>query len=97
MANFYGSMSSKKNKSPRTLTGSDGITGHIRGWNLGVEVVGKRDDEGNDFFEVWTTGGSNEPKQRSRIATVVKPTAPSVTFMPDATTPFDMKSSLLDQ
>lgn len=97
MANFYGSLMSKKNKAPRTITGAVDIHAHIRGYNLGVEVIGKKDDEGNDFFEIWTTGGSNDPKGKTKIATVVKPTKPDITFMPDATMPFDMKSTLLDK
>lgn len=49
--------------------GHSTISADINGWNLGVQVIGTRDAEGNISFEVWKTGGSNGGKLE-RIAEV---------------------------
>jgi hypothetical protein len=62
MARFYGSLNgSAKTQATRQGHASTGITGHIRGWNVGIEVRGlpDADDLDNDSFWVTVTGGSN--------------------------------------
>lgn len=50
--------------------GSHGIEAHARGWDLGINVVGKINEDGEDEFEIWTTGGSHDPSLKTHIATV---------------------------
>lgn len=62
MSQFYASITGRPNKSTATRQGhkTTGIYGHIRGWNIGIEVIGRFDKEtGKDVFEVYQTGGSN--------------------------------------
>jgi hypothetical protein len=50
--------------------GSNGIEAHARGWDLGIKVIGKINEDGEDEFEIWTTGGSHNPSIKTPIATV---------------------------
>lgn len=63
MAHFYANIRGSARKGvTRCGTKNSGISGHIRGWNLGVRVVGstKTDSDGDyDTFTVWLTSGSN--------------------------------------
>jgi hypothetical protein len=38
------------------------ISADVNGWNLGVQVIGRRRDDGSIEFEVWKTGGSGGGK-----------------------------------
>lgn len=59
MAHFYSEIQGNRGMTSRMGTKNSGIWGHIRGWDVGVEVVGGVDSEGNDVFTVYATGGSN--------------------------------------
>lgn len=50
--------------------GSNHVTAHCRGWDVGVYVHAYIDDNGNDQFDIWTTGGSNDTQTKKLIATV---------------------------
>lgn len=66
MSRFYANISGQaKTEATRRGSAKSGITGHIRGWNVGIEVIGFADGE-KDFFNVWLTSGSNGHKS-SRI------------------------------
>lgn len=70
MSRFYASI--QGNRSERTCQGteSSGIRGHIRGWEVGVEVDGIVSD-GRDTFHVYTTGGSNGRHGRRFAGTIM--------------------------
>ena len=59
MARFYASI--QGNRGEATRMGHNGITGHIRGWDVGVRVDGSPflADRERDYFCVYVTGGSN--------------------------------------
>jgi hypothetical protein len=60
MAQFYASI--RGNRSERTCMGSknSGISGHIRGWNIGAKVwISHNDQTEKDEVTVYKTGGSN--------------------------------------
>lgn len=60
MSQFYADI--QGNRSERTCTGtkSSGLTGHIRGWNIGARVeVSYNADLDRDEVRVSLTGGSN--------------------------------------
>lgn len=62
MSHFYASIEgSAKTAATRQGDARSGISGHIRGWDLGIRVVGQVGAEGNDEFKVFLTGGSNQP------------------------------------
>ena len=72
MAHFYADI--QGNRSGRTCMGTpkSGIHGHIRGWNLGVDVRGYVDKEtGKDYFMIYRTSGSNGGKS-DKLITIVK-------------------------
>ena len=59
---FYGSVSgSAASDATRQGTARSGISGHIRGWNLGVQVIGHADGDA-DLFDVYITRGSSNPR-----------------------------------
>lgn len=68
MSRFYGSIEGERCKTPATRRGFNGIRGHIRGWDIGCEVVMTVDKEGNDRCEVYRTDGSNGPGIKQLIA-----------------------------
>jgi len=69
MAHFYSEIQGiYRGLASRMGTENSGIWGHIRGWNVGVEVVGGVDSEGNDVFTVYATGGSNGRESNKIIA-----------------------------
>ena len=61
---FYASIRGQA-RTDATRQGSpkSAITGHVRGWNVGVLVHGFVNTEGNDCFHVYATGGSNGYRQ----------------------------------
>ena len=61
MARFYSEIQGNRGLASRMGTKDSGIWGHIRGWNIGIEVVGKVED-GEDVFYVYVTGGSSGHK-----------------------------------
>ena len=57
---FWGEMWAKDG---RTVTrgSSTSLTAHIRGWDIGVEIVVFVNEDGEDEIVVRPTGGSNKP------------------------------------
>jgi len=73
MSRFYGSLEGRaKTIATRQGTPQSGIRSHTRGWDAGVEVIGRVDEKGKDVFEVYATGGSNRPSHRLLIGKVVE-------------------------
>lgn len=46
------------------------ISAEVNGWNLGVQVIGRRDEDGRVSFEVWKTGGTRGGGKLEKIADV---------------------------
>jgi len=72
MAHFYATIQGNRGEATRMGTPNSGIGGHIRGWNIGVRVVGRVDANGRDVFEVIQTGGSNGTASSKVIATITE-------------------------
>ena len=58
MSHFYADIKGSRGQATRCGTKNSGIRGHIRGWNIGIQVYGGIDENGNDTFSVYLTGGS---------------------------------------
>lgn len=58
MSRFYASIEGQAGIGTRRGSAKSGIRGHVRGWNVGVEVFGRENENGEDEFEVYLTGGS---------------------------------------
>jgi hypothetical protein len=71
MSRFYADIKGKAGAASRIGSTNSGIHGHIRGWDLGVEVYG-HDSNGSDEFEVWITGGSRGARKRRMIGTLTE-------------------------
>ncbi len=69
MRRFYASIQGNQGQATRTGTPNGGITGHIRGWNVGC-YVSIHDDNGHDVIQVYSTGGSNGSVGQNLIATL---------------------------
>ena len=71
MSRFYGSLKgSARTSATRQGTANTGITGHVRGWDIGVEVEA-RDEDGQDVFSIFKTLGSNGSRHdRTHLGTV---------------------------
>jgi len=64
MSRFYANIEGQsKTQATRQGSKKSGIRGHIRGWNLGIEVSGYPTIEGSDLdsFNIYITGGSKNP------------------------------------
>ena len=60
MSRFYGDLQGSRGSATRQGTAKSGITGHIRGWDTGAQVVVSVDAEtGKDRVTVYRTGGSS--------------------------------------
>lgn len=60
MSQFYASIQGHRGTATRLGTKKSGIHGHIRGWNIGIEVDCLYDaDKEKDVVRVYKTKGSN--------------------------------------
>ena len=72
MAHFYGEIKgSGKSTATRCGTKNTGIQAHIRGWNLGCEVVCHHQD-GKDYISIYKTGGTDGPTKRVLITELME-------------------------
>lgn len=71
MARFYASIEGNRGSSTRIGTASSGISGHIRGWNVGAQVDCRVDGDDNDVVEVYATGGSNNGHHQQILARIM--------------------------
>lgn len=63
MAQFYAEIKGNRGKATRMGTKESGITGHIRGWHVGVKVVCEQ-VKGKDIIRVYRTNGSSDPSSK---------------------------------
>ena len=70
MSRFYAEIKGNRGKASRCGFKDSGMWSHTRGWNRGVEVRGYVDQDGNDCFNIYVTGGSGGGAPRKHIATV---------------------------
>ncbi len=77
MAHFYAEITgSRGSKATKTATKADGMTAHVRGWDIGVSLWLHQDREtGEDVIEVEITGGSHNPKTLMELARIKEGTA----------------------
>jgi len=59
MSRFYASIRGSRGMATRQGGKSSGISGHIRGWNIGARVHCFVNDEGKDVVQVFKTSGSS--------------------------------------
>ena len=57
MSNLYGTLSGERKDINKT--GHTRLDAHIRGWEVGVYVVGVHDENKQDSFKIYATHGSN--------------------------------------
>ena len=71
MAQFRGTVGGNRGAASRLGTKSSGLTTTCNGWDDGVTVHAHYDEEeGEDVFEIYVTGGSNGRKGDRHLATV---------------------------
>jgi hypothetical protein len=72
MAHFYLEASgSAPTPTIRVGTKSSGVRVHIRGWDIGVRVVGSyHSTTKKDIFDIFITGGSNDPTDWFKVGAV---------------------------
>ena len=59
MSQFYGEIQGNRGEVTRGGSKNSGIRGYIRGWNNGVRVEGRYDNEvQKDVFDIYATNGS---------------------------------------
>ena len=69
MSRFYANISGGRGQATRQGHAASGIRGHVRGWTIGVRVVG-RAIESADTFDIYATGGSSSPFTDTLIGTI---------------------------
>ena len=67
MSQFYASIHGNRGAATRQGTKKSGMTGHIRGWNIGVRVECYHTD-GIDYVYVYKTSGSAGHGRDEKIA-----------------------------
>lgn len=67
MSRFYANIQGNRGQATRQGTKNSGIRGHVRGWNVGISVVGQVNENGDDIFTVFLTSGSNGSKPEKLI------------------------------
>lgn len=67
MAQFYAEIQGRTGRTTRVGTKDSGIWSHTRGWNLGVEVQGRVNADGEDEFTVRLTSGSRMARRGKEI------------------------------
>lgn len=72
MSRFYATIQGTRGEASRMGGKESGISGHVRGWNVGVSVDGHADDHPTeqDVFVVRATGGSNGSLLSVPVATI---------------------------
>jgi len=70
MSRFYASIRGSRGEATRQGTVRSGIHGHIRGWDLGIEVEGHCAKDGPDCFDVYVTGGTHGYSDRKLVLRV---------------------------
>lgn len=71
MAYFRATIKGNRGETSKEGTKDSGISGHVRGWDSGVEVSGYVDSEGRDCFDVYSTGGSNGSASRKLVGSII--------------------------
>ena len=71
MARFKGKVVGMKGEASRLGSEKNGLDVHADGWASGVHVRAFVNDEGQDCFDVFLTGGSKGWVDRELVATVV--------------------------
>jgi hypothetical protein len=49
---------------------SEGVSAHVRGWDTGVKVEAFVAPDGQDAFQIFTTGGSHNANSYKHIGTI---------------------------
>ena len=68
MAQFYAEIQGNRGQTSRTGTKASGLSGHIRGWDLGARIEMEHTN-GRDVCTVYLTGGSNGGRQDQLVGT----------------------------
>jgi len=82
MAQFYASIQGNRGSASRLGTKQSGISGHIRGWNVGAQVEINHEN-GKDVVRVYATNGS-AGHLRTLIAEFSEDTFASLSSVTDA-------------
>lgn len=69
MAQFRGTVKGNRTQASRLGYKTSGLTTECNGWNSGVKVVA-RDEDDNDLFDIYATGGSGNGQRNIWIGTV---------------------------
>lgn len=69
MSRFYGEVKGRAKTKATQGTETSSVFGHVRGWDVGVAVHGRVGPDGEDWFDVDLTGGSNAPGTKVPLGT----------------------------
>lgn len=69
MSRFYASIQGSRGGATRVGTKNSGLSGHIRGWNVGCRVQLSTNDKDEDICTVILTGGSNGSEREVQFGT----------------------------
>jgi len=71
MARFLGKVQGQRGAATRLGSPKSGLLVTANGWNSGVKVYAKVNQDGHDIFEIYGTAGSNGHKSDYFIAKIV--------------------------
>jgi hypothetical protein len=82
MARFRGTVQGSRGEASRLGSTNGGLVTNTNGWDAGVRVVARVDDEGRDTFAIYATGGSSGSHRRLIGHVVDGPDGPVVEIEP---------------
>jgi hypothetical protein len=72
MARFMATIKGTRGDVSRLGTPKSGINAKINGWNTGVAIYARVNENGDDCFDVYATGGSNGYSNSKHIARITE-------------------------
>lgn len=70
MARFFSLIQGQRGPATRLGSKSSGILAEARGWQVGATIEGRADEQDQDEFCIYATGGSHNPWSRELVAIV---------------------------
>ena len=71
MAHFIGGIKGSRGKATRLGHAKTGLNAYVYGWHSGIKVLAYVNERGEDCFDIYKNGGSNNNDPCALIACIV--------------------------
>ena len=73
MARFRATIKGSRGEASRLGTAKSGLLVHVNGWNVGICIDVGVNENDQEVFHIYRTGGSNRPGFVESIALIIHP------------------------